>query len=90
MRSIDKVPQNIGWSFGIESDSQISLKMIEDMHRWFAMPHSLSNDRLERVVAHVGAGHSCHHAAARFETSVSFVVNLTKASKPTRQPIPSF
>jgi hypothetical protein len=64
--------------------------MIEDMQRWFAMPHPLSNDRLEHVVAHVEAGHYCHHVAARFETSVSFVVNLTKASKPTRQPIRSF
>lgn len=27
------------------------------------MPHPLSNDLRERVVAHVEAGHSCHHAA---------------------------
>jgi transposase len=40
------------------------------------MPHPLSNDLRERVVAHVEAGHSCHHAAERFGTSVSFVVNL--------------
>lgn len=40
------------------------------------MPHPLSNDLRERVVAHVEAGHSCHEAAARFDTSVSFVVNL--------------
>ena len=40
------------------------------------MPHPLSNDLRERVVAFVEAGHSCHEAAARFDTSVSFVVNL--------------
>jgi hypothetical protein len=38
------------------------------------MPHPLSNDLRERVVAHVEAGHSCHDAAERFGTSVSFVV----------------
>jgi transposase len=40
------------------------------------MPHPLSNDLRERVVAFVEAGHSCHEAAARLDTSVSFVVNL--------------
>jgi len=36
----------------------------------------LSNDLRERVVAYVDAGHSCHEAAAHFDTSVSFAVNL--------------
>lgn len=40
------------------------------------MPHPLSNDLRERVVAYVEAGHSCHEAAAHFVTSVSFAVNL--------------
>jgi transposase len=40
------------------------------------MPHPLSNDLRRRVVAYVEAGHSCHEAAARFDTSVSFAVNL--------------
>ncbi|GEC17280.1 transposase [Nitrobacter winogradskyi] len=47
------------------------------------MPHPLSNDLRERVVAHVEAGHSCHHAAERFGTSVSFVVNLMKLWRQT-------
>jgi len=40
------------------------------------MPQSLSNDLRERVVAFVEAGHSCNEAARRFDTSVSFAVNL--------------
>jgi transposase len=40
------------------------------------MPHPLSNDLRDRVVAYVEAGHSCHEAAAHFDTSVSFAVNL--------------
>jgi transposase len=40
------------------------------------MPHPLSNDLRERVVAFVEAGNSCHEAAAHFATSVSFAVNL--------------
>lgn len=40
------------------------------------MPHPLSNDLRERVVAYVEAGHSRHEAAAHFNTSVSFAVNL--------------
>ena len=42
------------------------------------MPHPLSNDLRERVVAFVEAGHSCHAAASRFGTSVSFCVNLMR------------
>ncbi len=42
------------------------------------MPHPLSNDLRERVVAYVEAGYSCHEAAARFATSVSFAVNLMR------------
>lgn len=42
------------------------------------MPHPLSNDLRERVVSYIEAGHSCHEAAARFDTSVSFAVNLMK------------
>jgi hypothetical protein len=40
------------------------------------MPHPLSNDLRERIVTYVKAGHSCHEAAAHFDTSVSFAVNL--------------
>ena len=47
------------------------------------MPHPLSNDLRERVVAHVQAGHSCHEAAARFGTSVSFAVNLMRRWRET-------
>ncbi len=47
------------------------------------MPHPLSNDLRERVVAHVEAGHSCHHASARFGTSVSFVVDLMRLWRQT-------
>ena len=42
------------------------------------MPHPLSNDLRERVVAFIEAGHSRHEAAAHFDTSVSFAVNLMK------------
>ena len=42
------------------------------------MPHPLSSDLRERVVAFVEAGHSRHEAAARFGTSVSFAVKLMK------------
>ena len=47
------------------------------------MPHPLSNDLRERVVAHVEAGHSCHEAAAHFDTSVSFAVNLMRRWRET-------
>lgn len=47
------------------------------------MPHPLSNDLRERVVAYVGAGHSCHEAAAHFATSVSFAVNLMRLWRET-------
>ena len=47
------------------------------------MPHPLSNDLRERVVAFVEAGHSRHEAAARFGTSVSFAVNLMKRWRET-------
>lgn len=47
------------------------------------MPHPLSNDLRERVVAFVEAGHSRHEAAARFGTSVSFAVNLMKLWRET-------
>lgn len=47
------------------------------------MPHPLSNDLRERVVAYVEAGHSCHEAAAHFATSVSFAVNLMKLWRET-------
>jgi transposase len=40
------------------------------------MPHPLSIDLRVRVVAFVEAGNSCHEAASRFDTSVSFVVKL--------------
>ena len=49
------------------------------------MPHPLSNDLRERVVAYVEAGHSCHEAAAQFATSVSFAVNLMKLWRETGQ-----
>ena len=47
------------------------------------MPHPLSNDLRERVVAFVEAGHSRHEAAAHFGTSVSFAVNLMKRWRAT-------
>src|SRR5260221_13036033 len=40
------------------------------------MPHPLSNDLRQRVVAFVEAGNSCNEAARHFDTSVSFAVNL--------------
>ncbi len=40
------------------------------------MPHPLSNDLRERVVAFVEAGNSRNEAARHFDTSVSFAVNL--------------
>lgn len=49
------------------------------------MPHPLSNDLRERVVAYVEAGHSRHEAAAHFATSVSFVVNLMRLWRETGQ-----
>lgn len=47
------------------------------------MPHPLSNDLRKRVVAYVEAGNSCHEAAARFGTSVSFAVNLMRRWRET-------
>jgi transposase len=47
------------------------------------MPHPLSNDLRERVIAFVEAGHSRHAAAAHFNTSVSFAVNLMKLWRTT-------
>lgn len=47
------------------------------------MPHPLSNDLRERVVAYVEAGHSCHQAAAHFRTSVSFAVNPMRRRRDT-------
>lgn len=47
------------------------------------MPHPLSNDLRQRVVAFVEAGHSRNEAAARFGTSVSFAVNLMKLWRET-------
>ena len=47
------------------------------------MPHPLSNDLRKRVVAYVEAGHSCHEAAAHFDTSVSFAVNLMRRWRET-------
>jgi len=42
------------------------------------MPHPLSIDLRQRLVAFVESGHSRHEAAARFKTSVSFAVDLMK------------
>lgn len=47
------------------------------------MPHPLSNDLRERVVAFVESGHSCHEASRRFGTSVSFAVNLMRLYRKT-------
>ncbi len=47
------------------------------------MPHPLSNDLRERVVSYIEAGHSRHEAAAHFDTSVSFAVNLMKLWRET-------
>ena len=40
------------------------------------MVHPLSSDLRNCVVAFGEAGHACHEAAAHFDTSVSFAVNL--------------
>jgi transposase len=45
------------------------------------MPKAYSIDLRERVVRFVESGWSRHAAAAHFEVSVSFVVNLVKAFK---------
>ncbi len=47
------------------------------------MPHPLSRDLRKRLVAFVEAGHSRHEAAERFDTSVSFAVNLMKLWRET-------
>ena len=47
------------------------------------MPHPLSSDLRERVVAYVEAGHYCHEAADHFATSVSFAVNLMRLWRET-------
>jgi transposase len=47
------------------------------------MPHPLSNDLRERVVAFVEAGNSCNEAARHFDTSVSFAVNLMSLLRET-------
>ena len=47
------------------------------------MPHSLSIDLRERVVAFVEAGNSCNEAARHFDTSVSFVVKLMSLYRET-------
>jgi transposase len=47
------------------------------------MLHQLSNDLRERVVAYIEAGHWRHEAAAHFDTSVSFAVNLMKLWRET-------
>ena len=43
------------------------------------MPKPYSLDLRERVFRYVDEGHSCRAAAAHFQVSVSFVVNLAKA-----------
>ena len=43
------------------------------------MPKAYSLDLRKRVAGFVNAGHSRHAAAAHFEVSVSFVVNLMRA-----------
>jgi transposase len=47
------------------------------------MPKPLSIDLRERVVAYVEAGNSRRAAAARFQVSASFVVNLMKLYRQT-------
>ena len=47
------------------------------------MPKPLSNDLRERVVAFVEAGHSRRAAAARFDVSPSFVINLMSLYRET-------
>ena len=43
------------------------------------MPKPYSLDLRERVFRYVDEGHSCRAAAAHFQVSVSFVVNLARA-----------
>jgi transposase len=43
------------------------------------MPKPYSLDLRERVFRYVDEGHSCRAAAAHFQVSISFVVNLAKA-----------
>ncbi len=45
------------------------------------MPKAYSFDLRERVASFVASGRSRHAAAAHFQVSVSFVVNLVKAFK---------
>ena len=47
------------------------------------MPHALSNDLRERVVAFVEVGNSCNEAARHFGTSISFAVNLMRRWRET-------
>ena len=47
------------------------------------MPHALSNDLRDRVVAFVEAGNFCHQAAHHFNTSVPFAVNLMRRYRET-------
>lgn len=47
------------------------------------MPKAYSIDLRERVVRFIGAGRSCHAAAAHFSVSVSFAVRLMKAFRTT-------
>lgn len=47
------------------------------------MPHPMSNDLRERVVAFVEAGHSRRAAAAHFRVSPSFVINLMSLYRKT-------
>jgi transposase len=53
------------------------------------MPHPLSNDLRERVVAFVEAGNSCNEAARHFDTSISFAVNLMRRWRETGNIDPS-
>ncbi len=52
------------------------------------MPHALSIDLRERVVAFVEAGNSCNEAARHFDTSVSFAVKLMTLFRETRSVTP--
>jgi len=52
------------------------------------MPHALSNDLRQRVVAFIEAGNSCHEAARHFATSVSFAVNLMALVRDTGSVLP--
>lgn len=47
------------------------------------MPHPLPKAVRERCVRYVEAGHSRHEAAAKYDVSVSFVVNLMKLWRAT-------